>query len=93
MECCHPPFPIRDRQVAAEHAHPMTASMAMQRRHILTSTLATRAGASPTEIATRAGHSSVLTVLDRYGHLLPGSGEHVTDARRARVKPASLEIR
>ena len=30
------------------------------------------AGASPNEIATRAGHSSVVTVLDRYGHLLPG---------------------
>ena len=38
------------------------------------------AGASPNEIATRAGHSSVVTVLDRYGHLLPGSGERVTDA-------------
>lgn len=37
-------------------------------------------GASPTEIARRAGHSSVVTVLDRYGHLLPGSGEQVTDA-------------
>ena len=31
------------------------------------------AGASPKEIATRAGHTSVVTVLDRYGHLLPGS--------------------
>ena len=38
------------------------------------------AGASPKEIATRAGHTSVVTVLDRYGHLLPGSEERVNDA-------------
>jgi len=38
------------------------------------------AGASPKEIATRAGHTSVSVVLDRYGHLLPGSEERVTDA-------------
>jgi len=35
------------------------------------------AGACPTEIAARAGHSSVVTVLDRYGHLLPGSEDRV----------------
>lgn len=38
------------------------------------------AGASPKDIATRAGHSSVVTVLDRYGHLLPGHDEPVNDA-------------
>jgi integrase len=38
------------------------------------------AGASPREIAVRAGHSSVVTVLDRYGHLLPGSEDRVNDA-------------
>lgn len=38
------------------------------------------AGASPKEIATRAGHTSVVTVLDRYGHLLPGLEDRVTDA-------------
>jgi integrase len=38
------------------------------------------AGASPREIAARAGHSSVVTVLDRYGHLLPGSEDKVNDA-------------
>jgi integrase len=38
------------------------------------------AGATPNEIARRAGHSSVTTVLDRYGHLLPGSEDAVTDA-------------
>jgi integrase len=38
------------------------------------------AGASAKEIATRAGHTSVSVVLDRYGHLLPGTEERVTDA-------------
>ncbi|MGD0313904.1 MAG: tyrosine-type recombinase/integrase [Acidimicrobiales bacterium] len=38
------------------------------------------AGASPNEVAARAGHSSVVTVLDRYGHLLPGSDDKVNDA-------------
>jgi integrase len=38
------------------------------------------AGASPREIATRAGHTSVVTVLDRYGHLLPGSEDRVNVA-------------
>lgn len=38
------------------------------------------AGANPNEIARRAGHSSVVTVLDRYGHLLPSESDHVTDA-------------
>jgi integrase len=38
------------------------------------------AGASSKEIATWAGHASVATVLDRYGHLLPGHEERVTDA-------------
>ena len=37
------------------------------------------AGASPTEIAQRAGHTSVVTVLDRYGHLLPQAMDTVTD--------------
>ena len=52
------------------------------------------AGASPTEIARRAGHRSVVTVLDRYGHLLPGVESRVTDAldemgRRAAVRPTA----
>jgi integrase len=38
------------------------------------------AGASPTEIAARAGHTSVVTVLDRYGHLLPGCEQRVNEA-------------
>jgi integrase len=38
------------------------------------------ADASPKDIARRAGHASVATVLDRYGHLLPGTEERVNDA-------------
>jgi integrase len=37
------------------------------------------AGASPNEVAARAGHRSVVTVLDRYGHLLPERRDEVTD--------------
>lgn len=46
------------------------------------------AGASPVEIARRAGHSSTVTVLDRYGHLLPSSEDHVTDALDAMATAA-----
>ena len=38
------------------------------------------AGASPKEVAVRASHASVVTVLDRYGHLLPGTEDRVNDA-------------
>jgi integrase len=38
------------------------------------------AGATPNDIARRAGHTSVVTVLDRYGHLLPGLQDEVTEA-------------
>jgi integrase len=44
------------------------------------------AGASPTEVAARAGHTSTVTVLDRYGHLLPGTEERVNDALDAMVR-------
>jgi len=37
------------------------------------------AGASPREIAARAGHTSVSAVLERYGHLLPGTENRVND--------------
>lgn len=37
------------------------------------------AGASPKAIAAWAGHASVVTVLDRYGHLLPGHEDAVAD--------------
>ncbi|MCB0908767.1 MAG: tyrosine-type recombinase/integrase [Nocardioidaceae bacterium] len=46
------------------------------------------AGASPKEVADRAGHSSVVTVLDRYGHLLPGHEEGVNDALDAMAADA-----
>lgn len=48
-----------------------------------------RAGASPKEIAARAGHSSVVTVLDRYGHLLPGHEDVVDAALDAMVTGAT----
>jgi integrase len=52
------------------------------------------AGASPKEVAARAGHSSVVTVLDRYGHLLPGSEDRVNDALDAMADAvASAPIR
>jgi integrase len=38
------------------------------------------AGATPKQIATWAGHTSVALVLDRYGHLLPGHEAAVLDA-------------
>lgn len=46
------------------------------------------AGASAKEIAVWAGHSSVATVLDRYGHLLPGQEDRVTDALEAMYRAA-----
>jgi integrase len=46
------------------------------------------AGASPKEIAVRAGHTSVTTVLDRYGHLFPGHEAHVVDALDAMARAA-----
>jgi integrase len=54
------------------------------------------AGASPNEIAARAGHASVVTVLDRYGHLLPGTEDRVNTALDAlaagRPSPDRLNI-
>jgi len=47
------------------------------------------AGASPNDIARRAGHASVVTVLDRYGHLLPTDSDHVTDALDAMARSAA----
>jgi integrase len=48
------------------------------------------AGASPTEVAQRAGHTSVVTVLDRYGHLLPQTSDAVT--QRLNQIATALEI-
>jgi integrase len=47
------------------------------------------AGATPKEIAARAGHSSVVTVLDRYGRLLPGSEDRVNSALDALAEGAT----
>jgi integrase len=38
------------------------------------------AGGNPKEIAVRAGHASVVTVLDRYGHLYPEAEDRLSDA-------------
>ena len=46
-------------------------------------------GASPKEIAVRAGHRSVVTVLDRYGHLLLTHEDHVTSALDAMARGAA----
>ncbi|MGH9117548.1 MAG: hypothetical protein ACRD0A_06635 [Acidimicrobiales bacterium] len=50
------------------------------------------AGLTPVGIARRAGHTSVVTVQDRYGHLLPGTEEAAdevldTMARTGRPRP------
>lgn len=50
------------------------------------------AGASPKEIAVRAGHTSVVTVLDRYGHLLPGHEDKVNDALDAMASAARIDV-
>lgn len=47
------------------------------------------AGASPNEVAARAGHRSVVTVLDRYGHLLPSTAADVTDRLEAMASAAA----
>ena len=47
------------------------------------------AGASPNEVAARAGHRSVVTVLDRYGHLLPGSEDRVNAALDELAAPSA----
>ena len=44
------------------------------------------AGANPNEVKARAGHTSVTTVLDRYGHLLPTDDDRVTDALDAMAR-------
>jgi hypothetical protein len=33
-----------------------------------------------TEVAARAGHTSVSFMLDRHGHILPGSEQRLNDA-------------
>ena len=45
------------------------------------------AGANPKQIATRAGHTSVAVVLDRYGHLLPQHDDPLIQALEAQARP------
>src|SRR5438034_584810 len=51
------------------------------------------AGASPKELAVRAGHTSVSVVLDRYGHLLPGHEKKVNAALDAFANEANEAAR
>lgn len=47
------------------------------------------AGASPSEVAVRAGHTSVAVVLDRYRHLFPDEMERTTGRLEAMFLAAS----
>ena len=47
--------------------------------HVTAVTLWIAAGASPKQVAARAGHTSVSLVLDRYGHLFPESDAALRD--------------
>lgn len=48
------------------------------------------ANADPVTVAKRAGHTSVVTVLDRYGHVLEGRQDQITDALEAMATGAGL---
>jgi integrase len=51
----------------------------------------TAAGATPKEVAVRAGHTSVSFTLDRYGHLYPEADTTLRDrleALHAAARPA-----
>ena len=48
------------------------------------------AGASPNEVAMRAGHTSVAVVLDRYRHLFPAEIEHTTGRLEAMFAPVNV---
>jgi integrase len=51
------------------------------------------AGASPKEVAARAGHTSVSFVLDRYGHLFPESDAALRDRLDELFVPATEQRR
>lgn len=51
------------------------------------------AGATPNEVAARAGHTSVSVVLDRYGHLFPANSQRVNDAIDAMFTPTNATVR
>jgi hypothetical protein len=48
---------------------------------------------APKEVAVRAGHTPVSVVLDRYGHLLPGTEERVNEALDAVANAAARSPR
>lgn len=48
------------------------------------------AGATPKQVATWAGHTSVSVVLDRYGHLFPRNEVPVLDRLDLLARPATL---
>lgn len=50
-------------------------------------------GAEPVGIGKRAGHSSTSVVLDRYGYLMPGLEDKVTDALDQMAAEATQEKR
>jgi integrase len=50
------------------------------------------AGASPREVATRAGHTSVRTVLDVYGHLYPESDATLRGRLDALIEGAADQV-
>ena len=43
-------------------------------------TIAIQAGAHPKALQMRMGHSSIMVTLDRYGHLMPGADEALSDS-------------
>jgi integrase len=67
---------VKDEETGTEH---YTGLRLHDLRHTAVA-LWIAAGASGKDVAVRAGHTSVSVVLDRYGHLLPGTEERVTDA-------------
>lgn len=87
--------PLRGGLFRSRVWHPATRSAGLEgvRIHDLRHTavaLWIAAGASANEVKVRAGHTSVVTVLDRYGHLLPGQEERVNDALDAMADAASV---
>lgn len=89
--------PLRPSLFRPRVWHPATraADVAPLRIHDLRHTAVAfwiAAGASPKEIAARAGHASVVTVLDRYGHLLPGSEDRVNDALDAMADSSRVTV-
>ena len=56
--------------------------------HYRSRTFPTAAGASVKDIAVRAGHASVASVLDRYGHLLPDADAQLRDRLDAMLSAA-----